>query len=243
MKITVFNGSPRAEKGNTHFMVKEFLEGAQKAGAETEVIFLGKKKINHCTGCYTCWFKTPKKCVFQDDMAELLEKSMKSDIIVYACPVYVGSVPGIMKDFLDRHVCLAEHNMEKAENGVYTHVKKDRKQGKMVLISNCGFPEQIHFKYFKTVFEYIEMNGAAKIIAEIYRGEGPLLQVTVPELAPVIDNYKNLLRKAGKEVVENECLSAETKEELEKPLIPYDMYMTMGNKFFNERKSRIEQEV
>ncbi len=87
------------------------------------------------------------------------------------------------------------------------------------------------------------MNGAAKIIAEIYRGEGPLLQVTVPELAPVIDNYKNLLRKAGKEVVENEYLSAETKEELEKPLIPYDMYMTMGNKFFDKRKSKTEQEV
>ena len=224
MKLIVFNGSPKGEKGNTHIMVKEFLKGAEKKGAETETFFLAQKKIHHCTGCYTCWFKTPGKCVFNDDMAEMLEKRLEADIIVYACPVYVGSVTGLMKNFIDRTIPLADPRFEKTESGIYRHLKK-REGIKTVLISNCGFPEQIHFKYFRNVFSYLEMNGAGKIIAEIYRGEGPLLSIEEPSLKPVIDNYKKLLQKAGEEVVTNFCLSEETKKELEKPLVPYDMYI------------------
>lgn len=233
MKITVFNGSPRGEKSNTHVMVKEFLAGAEEAGAETENIFLVEKKIQPCMGCFACWLKTPGKCAIKDDMEELLEKQVHTDITVYACPVYVGSVTGIMKNFIDRNIPLADPHLIQNETGTCCHPSRYSHENKVVLISNCGFPEQTHFKYFRNIFEYMESNSGGKIIAEIYRGEGELLRIDDLFINIIVGEYKKLLRKAGKEVVENLELSEKTKAALEKPLIPYEQYMGSANKHWN----------
>ena len=239
MKIIALNGSPRGPKSNTHIMVREFLAGAEEAGAETENIFLVQKKIKHCMGCFSCWIKTPGKCIIKDDMEELLEKSMASDIVVYACPIYVGDVSGIMKDFIDRSIPLEKPNFSKNKDGVVNHVHRYEKYPRFVLISNCGFPEQCHFKYFRNTFTYMEQIGGAEIIAEIYRGQGELLKAEVPELKPILDGYKSHLRKAGREVVMDGKLSEETKAELEKPLIPYEMYIEQAEKHWEMMLSKI----
>ncbi len=235
MKIIAFNGSPRGEKGNTHRMVAEFLKGAQDAGAETENIFLVQKKIHYCAGCFSCWTKTPGKCVIKDDMEDLLQKYMKSDIVVFASPIYVGSVTGIMKNFIDRSIPLYDPRLEKNKNGICTHVKRYKSYPKMALISNCGFPEQVHFEYFRSIFKYFEFLDARDdiIIAEIYRGEGEILSAENIFLKPLLHNYRKLLRRAGMEIVEDQKLSDETKAELEKPLISYDSYTQNANKHWD----------
>ena len=43
MKVLAINGSPRGASGNTERILQPFLEGAQGAGAETEVIYLKNK--------------------------------------------------------------------------------------------------------------------------------------------------------------------------------------------------------
>jgi len=54
------------------------------AGAEVEIVNLRKKTIKSCIGCFTCWTKTPGKCIHKDDMTnELFPKWLKSDLVVY----------------------------------------------------------------------------------------------------------------------------------------------------------------
>ena len=100
MKILVVNGSPRGAQGNTAFLTRAFIEGATEAGAQCEAVYLKDKQIDPCVGCFACWFKTPGVCVHKDDMPALLDQMRQSDVIVYATPLYVYTVTGIMKDFM-----------------------------------------------------------------------------------------------------------------------------------------------
>lgn len=234
MKITAFNGSPRAEKGNTHIMVEAFLEGAKEAGAETENIFLVRKRIGHCLGCFTCWTKTPGKCVIKDDMQELIDRVVVSNIVVFATPLYVDNVTGIMKNFFDRLIPIADPHFEKDGFGEYRHIMRHPAPPKLVAISNCGFPEQSHFQVLKLLFRRMARNLHSEVIAEIYRGGGELLKADNILLKPVLWNYKRLLKRAGIEVVKDGRLSAGTTSGLERPLIPGDTYIKKANGYWDK---------
>lgn len=141
-----------------------------------------------------------------------------------------------MKNFIDRTIPLYDPHLEKNRNGICTHVKRYKSYPKMVLISNCGFPEQEHFEYFRSVFKYFEFLDARNdiIIAEIYRGEGEILSAENIFLKPLLNNYRKLLRRAGMEIVKDQKLSDETKAALERPLIPYDSYIQNANKYWDK---------
>ncbi len=238
MNVVVFNGSPKAERSITNIMVESFLQGAEEAGADTTNIFLAQKKINHCLGCFSCWTKTPGKCVHDDDMPELIKLMAKADIIVYATPLYVDNVTGIMKDFMDRLIPGGDPYFEKDEQGEYRHRSTVKKLGRLVIISNCGFPEQSHFQTLHLLFERAARNMHTEVIAEIYRGEGPLLAEKNILLKPIINKYKKLLKQAGKEVVENMKLSDELQEKLAKPLIPYDYYIKAAEQYWDKSQKK-----
>ena len=235
MRITAFNGSPKAERGNTHVMVDAFLAGARAAGAETENVFLAKKKIAPCVACYACWVKTPGKCSQRDDMDELLAKVIASDIVVFATPVYVDNVTGLMKNFMDRLIPIGDAHWEKDENGECRHVMRNRKPGKIAVISNCGFPQQSHFQVIRLYYRRVARNIHAELIAEVYRDGGALLTTSASELQPLVARYKKLVERAGRETVESSRLSAETIAKLEEPLLPSRTYVEDFVRFANKR--------
>ncbi len=241
MKITSFNGSPRGEKSNTHFMVEAFLEGARDAGAETENVFLARKTIKHCLGCFTCWTKTPGKCAIKDDMTLLLPKVLESDIAVLATPLYVDNVTGIMKNFMDRLIPLFDPHFAKDAGGECRHIKRYEKYPKYVIISNCGFPERSHFQTLELLFRRMARNSSSEVIAEIYRDGGEVLANGSLLLKPLIWKYKRLLKKAGEEVVKDMKISDETRKELEKPIISPESYIEHANKHFDEELAKVSR--
>lgn len=98
--ILVISSSPR-KGGNSDTLCNEFLRGASDAGHSVEKISIRNKTINYCTGCSTCSLHN-KPCHQKDDMAEILDKMLLSDIIVMATPVYFYTMSAQMKTLIDR---------------------------------------------------------------------------------------------------------------------------------------------
>jgi multimeric flavodoxin WrbA len=217
MKITSFNGSPKADRSNTHLMVEALLAGARAAGAEVENVFLARKTIRPCTACLACWSKTPGVCAQRDDMEELLSKVIASDVVVFATPLFVDNVSGIMKNFMDRLVPITRPHWEKDENGECRHPMRHGRPSKIVALSNNGFPQQVHFQVLRLLFRRLARTMHAELVAEVYRDGGGLL--TMPVAAPAVARYREVLERAGREIVERSALSPETMAWLEQPLV------------------------
>ncbi|WP_455539722.1 flavodoxin family protein [Terrisporobacter sp.] len=86
--------------GNSDLLSNEFIKGAREAGHQVEKIYLTDKKMEFCRGCLVC--QTTGKCIIKDDIAEVLEKMRKVDVIVFTTPIYYYEMSGQMKTFLDR---------------------------------------------------------------------------------------------------------------------------------------------
>ncbi len=232
MKITAFNGSPRRKSGNTNVMVTAFLEGAEAAGAEVENIFLADKEINHCKACYHC-LSSGGKCSIDDDMGDLMSKFVASDIVVLATPLYVFNVSGMMKVFMDRSICIGSPGYEKGEDGEYqSRPSKHFKNGippKFIVIASATRPDRSNFQALSLLMKKAAKGWLTDLAAEIYATEGELLTAGVKELEPIINGYKELLHKAGREIVKDMKFSDETQKLLEQNFIPADIYVQRFN--------------
>lgn len=218
MKFIIFNGSPAGANSNTNVISEAFLNGAKKAGAETENIFLINKKIGHCKGCFACWFQTPGKCVMQDDMAELLDKYNSADVVCFATPVYTWNMTAALKNFVDRLAPLKSPLIVNTNDSFDLADSKTKTQQFMV-ISNCGFPGNNNFETMKAVF------AACNPVLEIYRNCGKLLMSQEKEIKKTVNVYLQAVEQAGFEMATQNYVSEETKTKLEMQLMSIPDYV------------------
>ncbi len=228
MKILAINGSPHGRDGNTEQLLQPFLKGADSAGAEVEVVYLKEKRINHCTGCFTCWFRTPGVRVYEDDMRELLHK--QADVIVLATPLYAFTVTGLMKDFMDRLVPINQPQLIKRGDGFGHPGRHHEGQAiKEVLISSCGSPDRRVFSGLLETFRQSCSCCGIEFAGAILCPAGSLLNM--PPAREQIQWYLDACEAAGREITVQAGISPETQAVLERDLIDQDTYITNFNAY------------
>lgn len=102
MKVLMVNGSSN-EVGCTFTALSEIANVLEQENIETEILQLGVQCYHDCTGCGACRGVLNGKCIFDDDVVNvLIEKAKDSDGFVFGTPVYYAHPSGRLLSVLDR---------------------------------------------------------------------------------------------------------------------------------------------
>ena len=226
MKIVAFNSSPRSnDTSKTELVLQKFLEGARRAGASTETVYLRQYKINDCLGCFSCWLQDLGRCVQKDDMsAELFERYLAADLAVLATPVYHLTMNARLKRFIERTMPMLDPLGLNEEGG---HPFRFEKVPKLAVLSVCGNWDMSMFEALSLTMRKL---CGPSLVAEIYRTSSEALPL--PEFKSQTDKILAATVRAGEELVRDGHIQEETMADLTMELAPGAVMAEMARQWW-----------
>jgi multimeric flavodoxin WrbA len=104
MKVVFLKGSPAAGQDPLSNRAAAAVMAEVKArNWQVKAFALAGMDIKPCRGCFSCWVKTPGRCVIKDDGQEaILRATAASDIVIWLTPITFGGYAPELKKALDR---------------------------------------------------------------------------------------------------------------------------------------------
>jgi multimeric flavodoxin WrbA len=79
--------------------------------------------LKNCTGCWSCWWKTPGECAIKDEGEKIFRSVINSNFFVFASPIIAGFTSSELKKVTDRLIVLLHPYLELI-NGECHHRKR-----------------------------------------------------------------------------------------------------------------------
>lgn len=140
-KVLIINGHPDKESYN-FALAKAYLKGARKSTENVELINIVDLDFNP-----NLKYGYRKRTELEQDLLETQEKIKNADHLVWVYPVWWGSVPAIMKGFLDR-TFLPGFAFNKRENSVWWDKLLKNKSAR--IISTMDQPNWYYKLFYKS---------------------------------------------------------------------------------------------
>jgi len=227
-EVTVVNGSPKMDKGNTAFLLAPFITGMQKAGASINLVYASSMQIIPCScGQMYCWSRTPGVCIHKDEMSVFCQSLKLSDILIIATPVY-SPLPGAMAEFINRLCPLMDPRLRFENGRSQAQFRDDVKLIQIGLLATSGW------------WELENTDTVVKIVKDLASLTGcdfppPILRPHAGYLrsrSGTSDTGKEILglmEIAGEQLIRTGTINSEITESIRRPLISLEEFLASWN--------------
>ncbi len=188
MKILAINASHRGDRGQTRFFLNLLGRGASEAGAQYEVVSLARLEINRCLSCHRCQTgETHLVCVYddKDDVRGVLDKMAAADVLIFATPIYLMNMTGLLKTFLDRLYSTMDVTQgELSDSGlIHHHVNPAISSKPFVTLVVCSNVEEESWRSVTAYFRiYARFMNAPQVGVLVRNAAGLFGQMDDPEI-------------------------------------------------------------
>ncbi len=228
MKILALNASHRGDLGQTHNLIDRLFAGAREAGADCEELLLARYKIQRCLSCGEC--RTPQRylhCVYseKDDVAAIFDRMRAADLLIFATPVYVFNMSGLLKTLLDRIYGTGDvDDLRVTRSGLmFHHIDAALCSKPFVVLVCCDNLEAEITRSVTTYFRIYARFMDAPQVGELVRNAGRLFghgrageAAALPKIQQVYAAY----RQAGRELAALGRIQAATQRRANQEIIP-----------------------
>lgn len=228
MNILAINASHRGKRGYTEFLVGKIFEGAIEAGAHCECVTLAEMDIKRCTGCFNCQNNDHLlQCIYdgKDDAKAVFDKMRRADLIIFATPVYVFNMSGLMKNLLDRYPSTSNCNCFRiSKSGLFFHYIDKELCSKpfVTVICQDNIENETHkniVSYFKTYAKFMDAKYVGNLVRTSSMVAGHGRDVNKLSQYPVLNDIYGAFHEAGKELALSGRISRKTQKRANQKLI------------------------
>lgn len=158
MKILILDGNPNSGSEQLDHYLKGLNEMLISNDFTVERIRLDDRDIKYCTGCWSCWVKTPGECAFKDDSHEVCRQYINSDFVLFASPAIMGFPSALLKKTMDKLIPLIHPYIE-IVNGECHHRKRYDRYPKLgLLLEQSGDTDDEDIQIISDIFKRFAIN-------------------------------------------------------------------------------------
>ena len=156
MKAVIVNGA-NADDRILNLAHEKLAEELAKRAWELQYLRLAELHIAPCTGCFTCWVKTPGICARNDDGKKIPAALIGNDLCIMLTPVVYGGFGPLLKTAMDRSIPILLPYF-KAVQGEIHHPSRYGQQYNLLVVGSLPAPDADKERIFTGLVERNALN-------------------------------------------------------------------------------------
>ncbi len=105
MRITILNGEPDHTSAFQAYL-SEVVRRLDESGHSVTLFNLADLNLKGCSGCFSCWVKSPGECAKRDDSLRICRAAIAADLVLLASPLVMGFTTALLKRAADQLIQL-----------------------------------------------------------------------------------------------------------------------------------------